>query len=76
LDNPEAAKKLVQQITAKTRLLKQFPLLGRTLNVETNSQHRGYFVHPCVIVYQISLSGDIFVLHCYRQEQAISLADD
>lgn len=69
LDNPDAARRLIQKIFASVGTLKQFPESGRRPPELKNTQYRELITNPCRIFYR--RDGNIvfvlFVMRCERE---------
>lgn len=70
LDNPNAAKTLVQTVFSKTQLLADFPEMGSTPNELVGLDYRQLIINPCRIFYRItSDSRQVYIVHILRQER-------
>jgi plasmid stabilization system protein ParE len=70
LDNPNAAKNLVQTVVSKTRLLADFPEMGSTPNELASLDYRQLIINPCRIFYRITPDfRQFYIVHILRQEQ-------
>ncbi|WFE68108.1 type II toxin-antitoxin system RelE/ParE family toxin [Thiomicrospira sp. R3] len=69
LDNPSAAKNLVQTVFSKTRLLADFLEIGSAPNELADLDYRQLIISPCRIFYRISSDLEqVYIVHILRQE--------
>lgn len=75
LDNPTAARRLVQDIFNRTDQLEAFPLSGRILPELPNTIYRELVVPPCRIIYRETKQCIIvvYVMRVERQLRALML---
>lgn len=70
LDDASAAKKLVQAVVSKTRLLAEFPAMGSSPKELLDLDYRQLLINPCRVFYRISSDQEqVYILHILRQEQ-------
>ena len=70
LDDARAAKKLVQAVVSKTRLLAEFPEMGSAPEELADLDYRQLLINPCRVFYRISSDQErVYILHVLRQEQ-------
>jgi len=62
LDNPDAAKNLVNKIFNKISKLKTFPALGQKVRDLAGQEYRVVTVSPCRIYYRVD-GAKIYVLY-------------
>ena len=72
LDNPSAAKKLVQQVFERVELLSRHPESGKKVNVFPVSVYREIVNPPCRVFYRVGDSA-IYIIHIIREEQLFHL---
>jgi toxin ParE1/3/4 len=68
LDNPDAAKRLVQRIIERVTNLSRFPLMGRSVPEAPHTSHRQLIIPPCRVFYRPE-HGRIVVIFVMRGEQ-------
>lgn len=70
LDNPEAAKKLVQEVFKAVVHLQNHPKSGKITELIETSIYREVYLRPCRVFYRID--GDsVFIIHVIREEQLL-----
>lgn len=68
LDNPEAAKKLAQEVFKAVDHLQNHPKSGKITEFIETSIYREVYLRPCRVFYRID--GDsVFIIHVIREEQ-------
>jgi toxin ParE1/3/4 len=70
LDNPDAAKKLVQKVFQKLERLEQHPQSGRKPPELKKTSYREVIVAPCRIFYRAD-KKDIYILYVMRGERQL-----
>ena len=70
LDNPVAARGLVQKVFDKVERLERFPQSGRVPLDLPNSIYRELVAPPCRIFYRVD-NKHVFVLYVMREEQQL-----
>jgi toxin ParE1/3/4 len=70
LDNPGAARRLVQQVLATVERLRRFPHMGSLPNELSGLPYRQLIVSPCRIFYRVERKV-IYVVHVLRGEQLV-----
>ncbi|MEC7815707.1 MAG: type II toxin-antitoxin system RelE/ParE family toxin [Pseudomonadota bacterium] len=70
LDNPAAARHLVQEVFDKIERLEKFPQSGRIPPELPNSVYREVVVPPCRIFYRED-EKQVFVLYVMREERQL-----
>ena len=70
LDNPHAAKKLVQKVFQKLERLEQHPQSGRKAPELKKTSYREVIVAPCRIFYRVD-KEDIYILYVMRGERQL-----
>jgi addiction module RelE/StbE family toxin len=68
LDNPTAARHLIQEVFNQTDRLKQFPQSGRIPAELAHSVYRELIVSPCRIFYRVD-QQQVLVIYVMRDEQ-------
>lgn len=68
LDNPKAARKLVQKVFERVELLSGQPLSGREIPEIETSMYREVIVSPCRIFYRIE-EDKLYITFIQREEQ-------
>ena len=72
LDNPAAAKKLVQEAFARVDRLTQHPKLGKSVQEIEESVYRELVVSPCRIFYREE-NDVVYIIHVMRVEQQLRM---
>lgn len=72
LDNPKAAKKLVQEYFKRVEDLQRHPELGKRVEELDQSTHRELVLPPCRLFYRIE-EETIYIIHIMRSEQLLHL---
>jgi toxin ParE1/3/4 len=72
LDKPSAAKKLVKDVFASVKRLKQFPKSGKTPPELYNTDYLEVIVGPCRIFYRID-KNKVYILYVMRSERKLRL---
>ncbi len=72
LDNPKAARDLVQRVFEKVTRLEDFPRSGRIPPELPKSIYCEILVKPCRIIYRIE-DETVFMLHVVRDERDLRL---
>jgi len=70
LDNPAAARQLVQQVFAAVRKLRKFPQMGSVPTELRGLPYRQLIVFPCRIFYRVE-NKVIYIVHVLRREQLV-----
>ncbi len=70
LDKPSAAKKLVSNIFASVKRLKDFPASGKMPLELEDSRYREIVVGPCRIFYRAE-NGIVYILYVMRSERVL-----
>lgn len=70
LDNPDAAKKLVQKVFQKIERLEQYPQSGRTPPELKKTSYREVIVDPCRVFYRVE-NKDVYILYVMRGESQL-----
>lgn len=70
LDNPDAAKKLVQKVFQKLERLERHPQSGRKPPEIKKTSYREVIVAPCRIFYRID-KKNIYILYVMRGERQL-----
>jgi toxin ParE1/3/4 len=70
LDNPDAARGLVEEVFKKVARLADFPLSGRCPPELPNSVYRELVIPPCRVFYRNDQSR-VFVLYVMREERQL-----
>ena len=70
LDNPLAARKLVEEVFAKTQRLEDFPKSGRTPPELPNSVYREVVLSPCRVFYRED-GNQVLILYVMREERKL-----
>ncbi len=70
LDNPAAARHLVQEAFDKTERLADYPVPGRIPPELPNSVYREVVVPPCRIFYRVD-KKQVLVLYVMREERQL-----
>ncbi len=70
LDNPDAARSLVEHVFAKVHALIRFPRLGSSPPELPGMPYRQLVVPPCRVFYRIERK-QILILHVMRSEQRL-----
>jgi toxin ParE1/3/4 len=70
LDNPLAARKLVEKVFAKTQRLEDFPKSGRTPPELPNSVYREVVLSPCRVFYRED-GNQVLILYVMREERKL-----
>lgn len=68
LDNPAAARNLVQKVFERVELLSNQPLSGREIPELETSVYREVIVSPCRIFYRIEVDK-LYITFIQREEQ-------
>lgn len=72
LDNPDAARKLVQKVFERVGRLHRHPMMGKLVDELETDIYRRLPVPPCQIFYRAE--GDrVFIIHIIRDEQLLHL---
>lgn len=70
LDNPEAARRLVQRIFECVQHVAQHPRMGKKIPELPSLPHRELVVPPCRVFYRADVRArTIFVVHVLRSER-------
>lgn len=72
LDKPSAAQKLVKDVFASVKRLKQFPKSGKTPPELHNTDYLEVVVGPCRIFYRID-NNKVYLLYVMRSERKLGL---
>lgn len=72
LDNPVAAKKLVQDAFDRVERLNQHPKLGKSVQELEESVYRELVVSPCRIFYRQE-NDVVYIIHVMRVEQLLRI---
>lgn len=72
LDNPVAAKKLVQDAFDRVERLNQHPKLGKSVQELEESVYRELVVSPCRIFYRKE-NDMVYIIHVMRVEQLLRI---
>ena len=70
LDNPHAARALVQRVFAHVEQLQRFPASGSRLPELQSRRYRQIVEPPCRVFYRVD-RRKVFVLHVMRAEQRL-----
>ena len=70
LDNPAAARQLVQQVFASVRMLRKFPRMGSVPAELRGLSYRQLIVPPCRVFYRAEKKV-IYIVHVLRGEQLV-----
>ena len=70
LDNPAAARQLVEKVFESVERLERFPNSGKRPPELPRSQYREVVVLPCRIFYRVE-RGSVFLLHVMRAERLL-----
>jgi toxin ParE1/3/4 len=70
LDNPAAARQLVQQVVAAVERLQKFPRMGSFPVELSGLPYRQLIIPPCRIFYRVEKKG-IHIVHVLRGEQLV-----
>lgn len=70
LDNPGAARQLVQKIFAKTGRLEEFPESGRKPPELKKTRYKEIIVDPCRIFYRTE-QDKVYILYVMRSERQL-----
>jgi plasmid stabilization system protein ParE len=70
LDNPLAARKLVEEVFTKTQRLEDFPKSGRTPAELPNSVYREVVLSPCRVFYRED-GNQVLILYVMREERKL-----
>lgn len=74
LDNPKAAKKVVQKCFGLVECLKQNPRLGKGVQELERSIYRELVEPPCRLFYHVDEEKEtIYIIHVMRSEQLLHL---
>lgn len=73
LDNPKAAKGLVQKCFQSVEDLRQNPRLGKPVHELDQSVYRELVEPPCRLFYRIE-GETIYIIHIMRSEQLLDLS--
>ena len=65
LDNPPAAKRLVEKVVKTVKRLSKFPLSGKHVREMPNSVYREIVVSPCRIFYRLD-KDFVYILYVIR----------
>jgi len=68
LDNPEAARRLVQKVFARVEQLRRFPKLGSVPPELAGLPYRQLVISPCRVFYRAEKKR-VMILHVMRGEQ-------
>ncbi|MEZ0388809.1 MAG: type II toxin-antitoxin system RelE/ParE family toxin [Verrucomicrobium sp.] len=74
LDNPLAAKRLVQRTFKEVDMLRTFPELGATPHDLPDSRYRHLVVNPLRIFYRVS-GNTVFIVYVMRAERLLRKDD-
>lgn len=74
LDNPPAAKKLVQRVFKEVEMLRTYPELGATPHDLPDSRYRHLVINPLRVFYRVS-GNAIFIVYVMRAERLLQLGD-
>ncbi len=72
LDKPSAAKKLVKEVFALVKRLKQFPKSGKIPPELHNTDYLEIIVGPCRIFYRFD-KNNVYILYVMRNERKLRL---
>lgn len=72
LDNPVAAKKLVQDAFDRVERLNHHPQLGKSVQELEESIYRELVVSPCRIFYREE-NDNVYIIHVMRVEQLLRI---
>ena len=70
LDNPAAARRLVEKVFGSVERLEQFPRSGKRPPELPRSPYREVVVAPCRIFYRVE-GESVFLLHVMRAERLL-----
>ena len=70
LENPAAARSLVQQIVSAVERLERHPRSGKVPPALEGTRYREVVSGPCRIFYR-SAGGEVFALHVMRSEREL-----
>ncbi|MFZ0964557.1 MAG: type II toxin-antitoxin system RelE/ParE family toxin [Terriglobia bacterium] len=70
LENPAAARELVQRVIAAVERLRRFPRMGSRPNELVGLPYRQLVVSPCRIFYRVEKKR-IYIVHVLRGEQIV-----
>jgi toxin ParE1/3/4 len=73
LENPTAARELVQQVLTAVERLKKFPRLGSRPSELIGLSYRQLIVSPCRIFYRVEKKV-IYIVHVLRGQQLVRRA--
>jgi toxin ParE1/3/4 len=68
LDNPDAARRLVDDVLASAERLEAYPRSGKRVKELPRSPYREIVVPPCRVFYRPETNA-VFILHVMRGEQ-------
>ena len=70
LKEPNIAIKLINLITEKINIIKQYPLTFEILLKRENLEYRKFIVKNYVIIYRVNLENrEVYILHIYNQRK-------
>ena len=70
IDNPDAARRLVQQVFARVEQLRRFPNSGSRPRELPGRRYRQIIERPCRVFYRVDRKT-VFVLHVMRAERQL-----
>jgi toxin ParE1/3/4 len=70
LENPAAARDLIQRVMAAVERLRRFPRMGSLPNELSGLPYRQLVVSPCRIFYRAE-KNRIYIVHVLRGEQLV-----
>jgi len=73
LDNPDAAKKLVQEVFKAVDHLQNHPKSGKITEIIETSIYREVYYRPCRVFYRID-GESVFIIHVIREEQLLHVS--
>lgn len=74
LVNPQAAKRIVQRVTARIEMLATFPNLGFTPRDLEGTRYRQLVEPPCHIYYRVE-EDTVYIVYIMRNEREFRLID-
>ena len=70
MKEPNVAIKLINLITEKINIIKQYPLAFEILFKRENLEYRKFIVKNYVIIYRVNLENrEVYILHIYNQRK-------
>lgn len=74
LDNPVAAKRLVQKVFLQVERLQEFPEMGPFAQDLAGSRYRHLIIRPLRIFYRVQ-DDSVYIVYVMRSERLLRLSD-